>query len=401
MTTIELSSALDPQTFPEALQASLSNAKTPIENLYITKNNLNASSVHHVLQCSNIMGHLKSLLLPDNFQAKNAEDAVALLATRLSLMGPLPHLQRLDLSLNNVTSVDALCAALPKSTPALQELLLRYNSLGPAGASRVARMLPSMPMLQVLDVTGNAIGDAGAVALCDALRDPAVGVRRLVLWGNKISDASAPSLCDMLRSNRTLVSLDLTSNELTQESLEALYRVVTKENNGVIEDVSITGNPMKNRSIATRFSEFCAKRSHVKSLLMMPSSLTPPPHSSAAVVGLSSEARVFLEQPTPLVQQYQSRLQPSCEQGSSVPVIVDSEKEDSLKEQHARLEQERHEFELEKAKFRDYCNKREQELAMEREKMLKEIKLQVHQQIAQLVAEAKEKNVVLNVVFKQ
>ena len=112
-----------------------------------------------------------------------------------------------------------------RAANSLVALDVSHNPLGAVGAAALARLLRSLPFLTSLDCSGTSASDAGAIAICDALRSDHAGrsgnqchgkppmegaappLRTLNLMGCSIKSAvlgacSAPLVCSTLRRLR-------------------------------------------------------------------------------------------------------------------------------------------------------------------------------------------------------
>jgi Leucine-rich repeat (LRR) protein len=143
------------------------------------------------------------------------------LAASLASVEQPSKVQWLDLTRNAFGPDAGAClgAALPFNT-ALTYLNLNSNSLGPSGATALAKGLSTIPeagvnvsgktllarhcsRLEVLVLHNNAIGDVGAEALAEALGKEGAGggryLKRLMLTNNEIGDQGASALARALK----------------------------------------------------------------------------------------------------------------------------------------------------------------------------------------------------------
>ena len=111
---------------------------------------------------------------------------------------------KLDLTHNGIGDAGAmaLADALEASpAPALQELVLWHNDIGEAGARALARgLLAPTSKLRALRLWSNAVGDGGAAALAEAVRrgGSLAALRTLDLADNGVGDAGAKALAAAL-----------------------------------------------------------------------------------------------------------------------------------------------------------------------------------------------------------
>ncbi|KAH3762193.1 transport protein Sec24 [Pelomyxa schiedti] len=102
------------------------------------------------------------------------------------------------------------------SNKSLVSLYLERNSIGAEGASKIAESLVSNKSLVSLDLGWNSIGDEGASKIAESL----VSNKSLVslyLGGNSIGDEGASKIAESLVSNKSLVSLYLGGNSIGAE----------------------------------------------------------------------------------------------------------------------------------------------------------------------------------------
>ena len=110
-------------------------------------------------------------------------------------------LSYLDLSFN------AIIGDFQSLPPQLSILGLGSNAIGEAGAVAVANALKDKPKLSHVDLGSNAIGEAGAVAVADALKDNKPELSSLELGANAIGEAGAVALADALKDNKPELSV--------------------------------------------------------------------------------------------------------------------------------------------------------------------------------------------------
>ena len=91
------------------------------------------------------------------------------------------------------------------------ELHLSYNTIGDIGAVAIAEALKNNNALISLDLDGNNIGDIGAVALAEALKGN-TGLTALGLEYNNIGTTGAVTLWTAFKASTVLTTLDLSSN---------------------------------------------------------------------------------------------------------------------------------------------------------------------------------------------
>ena len=152
---------------------------------------------------------------------------------------------------------EALASALATNRTA-KSLWLKRNPLGPQGIRHLAEMLRQNTTLSTLDLVNTATGDAGVKTLFSALRENSSlktlyldanaitpngcrhiaeyfeyrkqvnepGLTGLFLGVNRIGDEGAAFLSEALEDYSPLIRLDLCSNRIQNEGLEAILRSV-------------------------------------------------------------------------------------------------------------------------------------------------------------------------------
>eukprot|EP00729_Bicosta_minor_P016668 gene16669-5220_t len=116
----------------------------------------------------------------------------------------------------------ALAEVLKNNNTALATLSLRSNKIGDDGATALAEVLKNNTALATLDLRSNKIGDDGATALAEVLKNN-TALATLDLHGNKIGDDGATALAEALKNNNTaLATLSLSNNKIGNDGAIAL-----------------------------------------------------------------------------------------------------------------------------------------------------------------------------------
>ena len=97
---------------------------------------------------------------------------------------------------------------------------IHLNACGVEGAASLSQTLRHNSKLKSLDVSSNIIGDDGVNALCGALSPKQSQIEMLQLAGNEINCGGALFVANMLRQYTTLLELDLSCNNLGPEVKE-------------------------------------------------------------------------------------------------------------------------------------------------------------------------------------
>lgn len=152
----------------------------------------------------------------------------------------------------------------------MTRLELYENSIGDAGLIALAEALRTNKALKWLNLQQQQFGDAGVAALANSLAADTGGLETLVLRFNKVSTTSAVALAQALRTNSRLAGLALDNNMIGNEGGAALAAAV-KENT-VLTFMSVTKNGIDGSVTATITNELldnkdpvlrAAKRAHL------------------------------------------------------------------------------------------------------------------------------------------
>ena len=137
----------------------------------------------------------------------------------------LNRLKALDLSSNAGFGDDAV-AEVGRLLPNMQNLsslnLSNNKGIGDAGVEVLASSLSSTPTLEVLNLSATKISDVGASALGRALAEESCPLVRLMLGNCEIGEDGANEIMDALDDNKTLLTLDLSGNEVSASRMTIL-----------------------------------------------------------------------------------------------------------------------------------------------------------------------------------
>ena len=141
----------------------------------------------------------------------------------------LREAKKVEFYFKNLTVADlTLLGTLGSALPALEELILIKSVAGPDGVQRLAEVLGAgaLPAVTNLRLNDVHVGDAGASALAAALgRGALPRLKRLVLGGatgDAIGDAGLVALAPALRRRPALLHLGLGGNPFGDEGIAAL-----------------------------------------------------------------------------------------------------------------------------------------------------------------------------------
>ena len=118
------------------------------------------------------------------------------------------------------------------SNTSLKKLSLKFNKIRWEGLNIIIFSLSRNTSLTVLDLTGNQICFQGMIYVRDYLKDNNNVLKSLILCGNKLRDQGAKVLADGLVSNKVLVHLDITNNDIGEKGFIDFGNKI-KENTGI------------------------------------------------------------------------------------------------------------------------------------------------------------------------
>ncbi|CAF0739606.1 unnamed protein product [Adineta ricciae] len=111
------------------------------------------------------------------------------------------------------------------------ELKLGYNQITSEGVKTLADALKKNSTLEHLNLFHNNIADQGVYYLTQALlSNEKSKVKMLFIGYNQITDKSIEYLCNLLKSNRNIVHLGLSNNEISDRGIIVLANVLTNDN---------------------------------------------------------------------------------------------------------------------------------------------------------------------------
>ncbi|KAM4706519.1 NACHT, LRR and PYD domains-containing protein 3-like [Discoglossus pictus] len=132
---------------------------------------------------------------------------------------------RLDLSGNFTlgdSGVKRLCDGLRHPECALQELRLEGCRLTSSCCEDLQDVITTNRSLIKLDLGWNNLGDSGVKLLCDGLRHPDCSLQKMGLGGCRLTSSCWEHLRDVITTNRSLIRLDLSCNELGDSGVKRL-----------------------------------------------------------------------------------------------------------------------------------------------------------------------------------
>ncbi|XP_078060717.1 NACHT, LRR and PYD domains-containing protein 3-like [Mustelus asterias] len=172
-----------------------------------------------------------------------AEDLASALSTNRSLID-------LNLGVNKLgdSGVKLLSVALRNPDCKIQKLHLHDNDLSDPCAKDLASALSTNRSLIDLNLSLNNLGDSGVKLLSVALRNPDCKIQKLHLYENALTDSCAQDLASALCTKQSLRILNLGTNSFTDQSVPALRNLILTCRN--LEWISLHDNDL---------SESCAE----------------------------------------------------------------------------------------------------------------------------------------------
>ncbi|KAM4622934.1 NACHT, LRR and PYD domains-containing protein 3-like [Discoglossus pictus] len=152
-----------------------------------------------------------------NLTSSCCEDLQDVITTNRSLL-------KLDLISNGLgdSGVKRLCDGLKHPDCTIQELMLSGCDLTSSCCEDLQDVITTNRSLIKLDLTGNGLGDSGIKRLCDGLKHPDCIIQELRLDTCELTSSCCEDLQDVITTNRSLIKLGLTSNELGDSGVKYL-----------------------------------------------------------------------------------------------------------------------------------------------------------------------------------
>ncbi|XP_051865130.1 uncharacterized protein LOC127566655 [Pristis pectinata] len=161
----------------------------------------------------------------------------------LQRLGPgLNKCRELRLASNELgdSGLKLVSAALKDPECKIQRLELGDIGLTVSGAEDLASALSTNRSLIELDLSCNELGDSGVKLVSEALGDPECKIQSLELTGVGLTDSGAEDLVSVLITNRSLTELDLSSNVLADGSVQHFRYLILHHPS--LERIRLLGN---------------------------------------------------------------------------------------------------------------------------------------------------------------
>ncbi|XP_041656402.1 NACHT, LRR and PYD domains-containing protein 12 [Cheilinus undulatus] len=209
----------------EALSAALCSGQSALRKVNLTHNTVGDGGVEAL--CKSLKHPLCKLQSLNFFDSELTGACCSHLME--ALMSEHCSLSELDLSVNELGQEGALllCKALSKPGCPLEKLGLTRCELTEAVFIELASVLKSgTSKLKSLSVGLHNVGDQGVKHLWVAVAHPNCLLEDLDVEMTGLTDACVDDLCAAVRTSRTLKSLELRNNLLTDASVPALVEVM-------------------------------------------------------------------------------------------------------------------------------------------------------------------------------
>ena len=218
-------------------------------------------------------GYCECSLKTVNFSNKNITDnAVCIIA--FGLYNNNMTIQKLDFSYNNITDVGVVAIGDSfRTNSSLKVLLFSGNNISYKGAKVISEFILINKSLQILDISCNSISDNGAMAISDCLKNDYT-LQELYLSSNQITTVGAEkigeaiqvnntlqklsvshnplcdgviTICDGLKCNNTLLELDLSQSQITNENAKVIAEVIHV--NTALQKLDISHNRISDEGV--------------------------------------------------------------------------------------------------------------------------------------------------------
>ncbi|XP_034550928.1 NACHT, LRR and PYD domains-containing protein 3 [Notolabrus celidotus] len=209
----------------EALSAALCSGQSELRKLDLTNNTIGDRGVEVLCKAlQHPLSKLKGLKLFDSELTGTCCPYF-----KEALMSEHCSLSELELSVNDLGQEGALllCQALSRPECPVENLGLKRCELTVAVFKELGSVLKSgTSKLKSLIIGINKVGNKGVKHLSDAIAHPNCLLEELDVEMSGLTDACVEDLCAAIRASRTLKSLELRNNLLTDASVPALVQVM-------------------------------------------------------------------------------------------------------------------------------------------------------------------------------
>ena len=133
-----------------------------------------------------------------------------------------------------------------QTNKSLSKLSLRKHSLNDEGIFVICEHLLENEKLRVLDLGANKISYKGCQSLAKVLKSEYCAQESLILNNNRTGYFGALAISDAIENNRTLVHLDMTTNDIDDEGLTQIAKALFK--NEILVSVKLYWNHFEKKA---------------------------------------------------------------------------------------------------------------------------------------------------------
>ena len=121
-------------------------------------------------------------------------------------------------------------------------LWLSYNNITSIGVRILVNTLNDNKTLQYLYLSNNHIGDDGVQLLAYILKTNNSTLKDLDIGNNNITNAGVRYIAEMLRENKNLIQLNLSENQINDQSIQLLSNAFGEHQNQTLEKLYLNSN---------------------------------------------------------------------------------------------------------------------------------------------------------------
>lgn len=222
----------DPPDVSMLEEASTTTASTTSTSAIQVASPTTGSSSDHFMAMPSTDGPVMISMSHEEYNTRTSRESVL---QRLSEALLRHSLAKIDLSQRGLQASDARLVKMALSQNAnLTVLKLGYNNLGDTGVTILAGGIARHKALRLLDLGFNNFGDDGAKALAMAMRQVAQTshggtLHTLYLAGNLIGEDGALAIADFIRQGTSLRKLYLTGNRIGPNGVQAITEAILED----------------------------------------------------------------------------------------------------------------------------------------------------------------------------
>jgi Ran GTPase-activating protein (RanGAP) involved in mRNA processing and transport len=214
----------------------------PDGRLDLCKQNLGPSGCRRVIDALRNNTQVRSILLGTD---GIGDEGAVILSQHLKSN---PELEIVYLGCNGITAQGAeLLADSLSENAKVQGLWLKRNPIGDQGVTAIAKLLCRSHSIRVLDLVNTGMTWIGVQSLCRALVQSHCRIERLYLGGNGLDEQSAQELAKVLWGNTTITSLLLNVGSIGNDGAIAIADGL--RDNKTLRELGLASNGISGRGI--------------------------------------------------------------------------------------------------------------------------------------------------------